>query len=52
MEDMLRRILELSWFSPGKAMLVAFIPAIVSCLALRGPVNRLMPGRIKEENHE
>jgi hypothetical protein len=45
MEDISRRILELSWFSPGKAVLVAFIPAIVPHLALRGPVNSLTPNR-------
>ena len=52
MEDKFTRNLERSWFSPGKAMLVAFILAIVPNLALRGPVNRLTPSRKKEENHE
>jgi hypothetical protein len=52
MEDMSTRILELNWFSPGEAMLVIFIPAIVPHLALRGPVNRLTPSRKQEGNHE
>ena len=52
MEDMFTRILELRWFYPGEAMLMAIILAIIPYLAFRGPVNRLTPSRKKEENHE
>jgi len=41
--DAVYQYIELSWFYPGEAVLVAFILAIVPYLVLRGPINRLMP---------
>jgi len=49
--DAVYQYIELSWFYPGEAVLVAFILAIVPYLVIRGPVNRLMPGKGKEVNH-
>jgi hypothetical protein len=40
--DAIYQYIELSWFYPGEAVLVAFILAIVPYLVLRGPINRLV----------
>ena len=49
--DAVYQYIELKWFYPGEAILVAFILAIVPYVLLRGPVNRLTPRKGKEENH-
>jgi len=46
--DAVYQYIELSWFYPGEALVVAFILAIVPYLVLRGAVNRLMPGKGRE----
>jgi hypothetical protein len=49
--DAVYQYIELSWFYPGEAVLVALILAIIPYLAIRGPVNRLMSRKGKEENN-
>jgi hypothetical protein len=39
--DAIYQIIELRWFYPGQAVLVAIILAIMPYLLLRGPVNRI-----------
>jgi hypothetical protein len=39
--DAIYQYMELGWFYPGEALLVAFVLAIVPYLLLRGSVNRL-----------
>jgi hypothetical protein len=39
--DAVYQYIELKWFYPGEALVVALILAIVPYLLLRGPVNRL-----------
>jgi hypothetical protein len=39
--DTIYQIIELRWFYPGQAVLVAIILAIMPYLLLRGPVNRI-----------
>ena len=41
--DAVYQYIELNWFYPGEALLVAFILAIVPYIMLRGPANRLTP---------
>lgn len=41
--DAVYQFIELSWFYPGEAIVVAFILAIVPYVVLRGPINRLTP---------
>lgn len=41
--DAVYQYIELTWFYPGEAMVVAFILAIVPYVLLRGPANRLTP---------
>jgi hypothetical protein len=43
--DAIYQYIELSWFYPGEALVVAIILAIIPYLAFRGPVNRLMRGK-------
>ncbi len=43
--DAVYQIIELQWFYPGEALIVALILAIVPYLLLRGPVNRLVAAR-------
>ena len=50
--DAVYQYIELSWFYPGEALVVALILAIIPYLALRGPVNRLTRGKKMEVNHE
>ena len=49
--DAVYQYIELSWFYPAEALVVALILAIIPYLAIRGPVNRLMSRKGKEENH-
>jgi hypothetical protein len=46
--DAVYQYIELSWFYPGEAVLVALILAIIPYLVIRGPVNRLMSRKGKE----
>jgi hypothetical protein len=39
--DTIYQIIELRWFYPGQAVLVAIILAIMPYLLLRGPINRI-----------
>jgi hypothetical protein len=41
--DAVYQYIELRWFYPGEALIVALILAIIPYLAIRGPVNRFMP---------
>jgi hypothetical protein len=41
--DAVYQYIELRWFYPVEALLVAFILAIIPYVLLRGPVNRLTP---------
>ena len=50
--DAVYQYIELKWFYPGEAILVALILAIVPYLVFRGPVNRLTSRKGKEKNHE
>jgi hypothetical protein len=50
--DAVYQYIELSWFYPGEALVVALILAIIPYLAIRGPVNRLMRVKKTEVNHE
>jgi hypothetical protein len=45
--DGVYQYIELSWFYPGEALLVAIILAILPYLVLRGAVNRLTPRKGK-----
>lgn len=45
--DGVYQYIELSWFYPGEALLVAICLAIIPYLVLRGPVNRLTPRKEK-----
>jgi hypothetical protein len=49
--DAVYQYIELKWFYPGEAILVAFILAIVPYVLLRGPANHLTPRKGREENH-
>ena len=40
--DAIYQFIELRWFYPGEALLVAFILALLPYLLIRGPVNRIM----------
>jgi hypothetical protein len=46
--DAVYQYMELSWFYPGEALLVAVILAFVPYLLIRGPVTRLMSRQKKE----
>ena len=46
--DAVYQYIELSWFYPGEAVLVALILAIIPYLVIRGPANRLMRLKKKE----
>jgi hypothetical protein len=46
--DAVYQFIQLKMFYPGEAIYVAFILAIVPYVVLRGPVNRLMPPKMKE----
>ncbi|MDH4230466.1 MAG: hypothetical protein OEW04_00370 [Nitrospirota bacterium] len=50
--DAVYQYMELRWFYPGEAILVAIILAFVPYLLIRGPVNRLTPRKGKEKKHE
>jgi hypothetical protein len=50
--DAVYQYIEIRWFYPGEAVLVAFILAIVPYVVLRGPANRLTPRKGTEGNHE
>jgi hypothetical protein len=39
--DAVYQFIVLRWFYPGKALIVAFILALLPYLAIRGPVNRI-----------
>ena len=39
--DAVYQYIELSWFYPGEALIVAFILAFIPYLLIRGPVNRI-----------
>lgn len=43
--DAIYQYIELKWFYPGEAVLVAFMLALVPYLLLRGPINRLFGGK-------
>ena len=48
--DGVYQYLELSWFYPGEALIVAFVLAFVPYLLIRGPVNRIArAGKILRE---
>lgn len=49
--DAVYQYIELRWFYPAEALLVAFFLAMVPYVLLRGTVNRLTPRRSKEESH-
>ena len=40
--DAIYQFIELRWFYPGEAVLVAIILAIVPYLVIRGPINRIV----------
>ena len=42
--DAIYQFIELRWFYPGEALLVAFILALLPYLLIRGPVNRIKRG--------
>jgi len=50
--DAVYQYIELRWFYPGEALLVATILAFVPYLLIRGTVTRLTRQKRKEENHE
>ena len=39
--DAVYQYIQLSWFYPGEALIVAFILAFIPYLLIRGPVNRI-----------
>jgi hypothetical protein len=43
--DAIYQFIELKWFYPGEALVVALLLALVPYVLLRGPINRLMGGR-------
>jgi hypothetical protein len=47
--DAVYQYIELRWFYPAEALVVAFILAIVPYVTLRGPVNRLMSQKGKKK---
>jgi hypothetical protein len=49
--DAVYQYIALSMFYPVEALLVAVALAIIPYVLLRGPANRLMPSKIKEEHH-
>jgi len=49
--DAVYQYIELRWFYPGEALLVATILAFVPYLLIRGTVTRLTRQKRKEENH-
>ena len=49
--DAVYQYIELRWFYPAEALLVAFFLAIIPYVLLRGTVNRVTPRRSKEEGH-
>lgn len=50
--DAIYQFITVRWFYPGEAIVTAFVLAIFPYLVLRGPVNRLWPGRKKELSGE
>jgi hypothetical protein len=50
--DAVYQLVVLHWLYPGEALVTAFILAIVPYVVLRGPVNRLTPGKGTGENHD
>ena len=50
--DAVYQYIALSLFYPVEALLVALILAIIPYVLLRGPVNRLMSRKGKEESHD
>ena len=50
--DAVYQYIELRWFWPGEALLVALMLAIVPYLLLRGSVTRLSHRKGQEESHE
>jgi hypothetical protein len=48
--DAVYQYMQIRWFYPVEAMLVAFILAIIPYVVIRGPISRLMPK--KGESHE
>ena len=40
--------IELKWFYPGEALVIAILLALVPYLLLRGPINRLFGGKAKQ----
>ena len=50
--DLVYQIIELRWFYPGEALVVALILAFIPYLIIRGPVNRLASRKGKEKNDE
>jgi hypothetical protein len=49
--DAIYQVIDLKWFYPGEALLVALILAIVPYVLLRGPANRLTPPKRLLESH-
>jgi hypothetical protein len=43
--DAIYQFIELRWFYPGEALVVAFILACIPYLLIRGPVNRIVQAR-------
>jgi hypothetical protein len=43
--DLIEQFIDLRWFYPGEAFLVAFILACIPYMAIRGPVNRIARGK-------
>jgi hypothetical protein len=46
--DAVYQYIQLSWFYPGEALIVAFVLAFLPYLLIRGPINRLarMKGKV------
>ncbi len=49
--DAAYQYIQLRWFWPGEALIVATVLAIVPYVSLRGAVNRLTPRKATEKSH-
>lgn len=49
--DAVYQFIQLRWFYPGEAIVVAFLLAAVPYVLLRGPVSRLLRGRGRLQPH-
>lgn len=43
--DIVYQYIALRWFYPGEAFFMAFLLSVVPYALLRGPINRMMPGK-------